>query len=72
MPLVLPKIQKEMEASILAAMLTEFAAESGADPTSHARMAKAIAQGVSQILVSALLADAVVVGGGTLGPGKVT
>jgi len=70
MPLVLPKIQKEMEAALLAAFLREYAAEAAADPTSYVRQAKAIAEGVSQVLVSAMLGDAVIAH--PLGPGKIT
>lgn len=70
MPLVLPKIQKEMEAALITAFLREFAKEAASDPTSYQRQAKAIAEGVSQILVSALLNDAITVG--PEGPGKIT
>lgn len=72
MPLILPTIQKQMEAALLSAFLREFAKEAAADPTSYARQAKAISEGVSQILVTAIVTQAVVTGGGILGPGKIS
>lgn len=54
MALVIPKIQKEMEAAITAALTSEFAQEAGADTRSHKRIAAAIAKGVTQVLIKAL------------------
>lgn len=70
MPLVIPAIQKEMEAAITAALITQFAKEGGADPASHKKMAAAVAQGVTQVLVKALLTSAVVTT--PVGPGAIT
>ena len=72
MPLIPSKIKQDMELALTAAFLKEFAKEAASDPTSYQRQAKAIAEGVSQILVQALLTEAVVTGGGTLGPGKLS
>lgn len=77
MPLVIPAIQKEMEAAIMAALQTQFAKEGAADPTSHQRTAAAIAQGVTQVIVKALQTQATVLpgiptgGGPTTAPGKI-
>ena len=60
MPLVIPKIQKQMEAAIVAALKTQFAKESGADATAHKKIAAAVAQGVTQVLIKALQTDATV------------
>ena len=70
MPLVIPAIQKEMEAAITAALTEQFAKEGSADPSSHKRTAAAIAQGVTQVLVKAILTTAVI--GTPVGPGTIT
>jgi hypothetical protein len=63
MALVIPKIQKDMEAAIVAALKTEFAKEGSADTTSHKRLAAAIAKGVTQVIIKALTTDAQVMPG---------
>lgn len=63
MPLVVPAIQKEMEAAILSALTAAYAAEAGADPSSHQKMAGAIAQGVTTVLIKALQTQAQVLPG---------
>lgn len=63
MALVIPTIQKEMEAAISAALTTQFAKEGSADPTSHQKMAAAIAQGVTQVLIKAIQTQAEVLPG---------
>ena len=63
MALVIPAIQKEMEAAIAAALTTQFATEAGADPSSHQKTAAAIAQGVTQVLIKALQTQAQVLPG---------
>jgi hypothetical protein len=68
MALIIPKITKELEAAILAALLNEYGKEAGADPTSHQRMAKAIAKGVADVLIKALQSEAEILPGiGTAG-----
>ena len=81
MPLVAATIQKSMEAAIQAALDTQLPGGVKADPTAHQKMAAAIAQGVTQVIVAALLTDATVVAGIptagspasqlTVGPGKI-
>lgn len=63
MALVIPAIQKEMEAAIAAALTTQFSKEGPADPTSHQKTAAAIAQGVTQVLIKALQTQAQVLPG---------
>ena len=63
MALVIPTIQKEMEAAISAALTTQFAKESSADPAAHQKMAAAIAQGVTQVLIKAIQTQAEVLPG---------
>lgn len=63
MALIIPKITKELEAAILAALVTEFKAEAGADPSSHQKMAKAIAKGVADVLIKAIQSEAEVLPG---------
>lgn len=63
MALVIPAIQKEMEAAIMAALMTEFSKEGAADPTSHKRTAAAIAKGVTQVLIKAIQTQAQVLPG---------
>lgn len=72
MPLIPAAIQQELELALFAAFLKEFAKEAAADPTSYQRQAKAIAEGVAQVLIKAITTQAIVTGGGTLGPGKIT
>jgi len=82
MALVVAKIQKDLEAAIMAALKTQLGKEGGADPSSHQKMAAAIAEGVSKVIVTALLTDAEVLPGiGTAGspaaqtsvtPGKIS
>jgi hypothetical protein len=63
MALVVAKIKKDLEAAILAALKTQFAKEGGADSKSHQKMAAAIADGVSKVMVNALQKDAQVLPG---------
>lgn len=63
MPLLVPKIQKDMEAAIMAALDTQMPEGVKADPTSHQKLAAAIAQGVTMVMVTALLTDAQVLPG---------
>ena len=58
MALMIPAIQKDMEAAITAALKTQFSKESEADTTSHKKIAAAVAQGVTQVLVKALQTSA--------------
>lgn len=81
MPLVIPAIQKEMEAAITAALTTQFSKEGPADPTSHQKTAAAIAQGVTTILIKHLQTSAQILPGiptagspvaqVSVGPGKI-
>jgi hypothetical protein len=63
MALVVATITQSMEAAIRAALDTEFAKESSADPTAHQRMAAAIARGVTQVIVEAITTTAEVLPG---------
>jgi hypothetical protein len=63
MPLVVPAIQKEMEAAILSALTASYGPEAAADPSSHQKMAAAIAQGVTTVLIKALQTQAEVLPG---------
>lgn len=63
MPLLIPKITKDLEAAIMAALKTEFAAEGVADTSSHQKIAAAVAKGVAQVIVLALQSDATVLAG---------
>jgi hypothetical protein len=63
MALVIPAIQKEMEAAIAAALTTQFGKEAVADPSSHQKTAAAIAQGVTQVLIKHLQTSAQVLPG---------
>lgn len=63
MALVAPKIKQDMEAAIMAALTKEFAKEGGADPSSHKKLAAAIAEGVAMIIVKALQTEAEVLPG---------
>jgi hypothetical protein len=68
MALVVPKIKKDLEAAIMAALTKEFAKEGGADPSSHKKLASAIAEGVAMVLIKALQTEAEVLPGiGTAG-----
>lgn len=81
MPLIAAKIKKEMEAAIMAALTSEFAAEGGADPSSHKKIAAGVAAGVAEVLVKALTTEAQVLPGiptagspaaqTSVGPGKI-
>lgn len=81
MALAIPKIQKEMEAAITSALKTQFAKEGEADASSHQKMAAAVAQGVTQVLIKALQTEAEVLPGiptagspaaqTSVGPGKI-
>ena len=70
MPLVIPAIQKEMEAAITAALITQFAKEGAADPASHKKVAAAVAQGVTTVLIKAILTTAIITT--PVGPGSIT
>ena len=72
MALVIPAIQKEMEAAIAAALTTQFSKEGPADPSSHQKTAAAIAQGVTQVLIKALTTQAQVLPGIPTGGGPTT
>jgi fibrillarin-like rRNA methylase len=61
--LIIPAIQKEMEAAIMAALQTKFAKETVADPSSYEKMAAAIAQGVTQVLIKHIQTSAQVLPG---------
>jgi hypothetical protein len=63
MALIIPAIQKEMEAAIMAALVTQFAKEGTADPSSHQKIAAAVAQGVTQVLIKAITTQAQVLPG---------
>ena len=63
MPLVVPAIQKEMEAAILSALTSVYGPEAAADPSSHAKLAAAISQGVTTVLIKALQTQAQVLPG---------
>lgn len=63
MALVAPKIQKEMEAAIYAALQVNFAKEAAADPSSYQKQAAAIAKGVATVLIKALQTEAQVLPG---------
>lgn len=63
MALVIPAIQKEMEAAIMGALTSQFAKEGGADPSSHQKIAAAVAEGVTQVLIKALTTQAQVLPG---------
>ena len=63
MPLIIPAITKQMEAAIAAAMTTQFPAEAAADPSSHQKMAAAIAEGVTMVIIKALQTEAMVLPG---------
>jgi len=81
MPLVASVIQKKMETAITSALKKAFAKEGSADVKSHAKMAAAIAEGVTKVIVNAILTDAEVVAGiptagspaaqATTAPGKI-
>lgn len=63
MALVAAKIKKELEAAILSALAKEFAKESGADTSSHKKIAAAVADGVSKVIIQALQTEAEVLPG---------
>jgi hypothetical protein len=63
MPLVAPAIEKEMEAAILSALTAAFATEATADPSSHRKIAGAVAKGVTTVLVKAIQTQAEVLPG---------
>jgi hypothetical protein len=66
MALVVPKITKDLEAAILNELKSVFGKEGDADPSSHQKIASAVAIGVAKVLIMALQSDAEVV------PGQVT
>lgn len=63
MALVGPKLKKDIESAIMAALKTQFAKEGGADPDSHKKLAAAIAEGVAITIVKALQTEAEVLPG---------
>ncbi len=63
MPLIAATIQQSMSAAIEAALDTQLPEGIKADPTSHQKMAAAIAEGVTQVLITALLTEAEVLPG---------
>ena len=68
MPMVAATIQQQMAQAIQAAMDTAFPDGLKADPTSHQKMAAAIAQGVATVLYTTLTTQATVLPGiGTAG-----
>jgi len=63
MALVAPSIQKQMEAAILSALLSQFGEEAAADPSSHQKIAAAVAEGVTNVIITALTTQAQVLPG---------
>jgi len=63
MALVAAAIQKQMEAAIMGALMTQHASSGGADPASHQKTAAAIAEGVTTVLITALQTQAQVLPG---------
>jgi hypothetical protein len=63
MALVAATIQKQMEAAIMSALMTQHAKSAVADPESHQKTAAAIAQGVTTVLITALQTQAQVLPG---------
>ena len=74
MALVIPALQKKLEAALLSSFTKEFSSEAGADPTSHKRMASAISEAVAKVIVQALQSEAEVLPGisSAGSPGAVT
>lgn len=63
MALVVPKITKDLEAAILNELKSVFGKEADADPSSHQKIASAVAIGVAKVLIMALQSDATVLPG---------
>lgn len=63
MALSIPTIQKDMENAIAAALASQFSKEGSADKKSHKKMAAAIAEGVTQVLVQHLQTSAEILPG---------
>lgn len=63
MALIGAKLKQDMEAAILGALTKAYPTESIADPSSHKKLAGAIAEGVALILVIALQTEAEVLPG---------
>lgn len=63
MALAASVIQKEMEAAITAALKSAFSKENAADPSTHNKMAAAIAKGVTQTIIKHLTTSAEVLPG---------
>lgn len=83
MPLIQPAIQAKLTKEIDDALSKAFKSETsaGADPTTHKKMAEAIAEAVSKVIVEELTMNAMVLPGiptagspasqVTVGPGKI-
>ncbi len=77
MALDVSSFQKTLEEALLTTFAKEFPKETVADPTSHKRMATAIAEAVALVVVQQLLTAAEVLPGiptsdsPTIGPGKI-
>lgn len=63
MALIVPKITKDLEAAILNELGSVFGEEAGADPSSHQKLASAVAKAVAKVLIMALQQDAEVSAG---------
>ncbi len=63
MALVAATIQKQMEAAILSALLSQFGEESAADPEAHQKIAAAVAEGVTNVIITAITTQAQVLPG---------
>lgn len=74
MAMVIPAIQKELEAELISALTQEFAGEASADPTSHKRIASAVSKAVAKVLINAIQSQAEVLPGisSAGSPGAVT
>ena len=62
MPIVGPKFKKDIEDAIVKGLTNAFAKEAGADPSSHAKLAKGISE-IADVIVSMLTTDAQVTPG---------
>jgi hypothetical protein len=68
MPLVAAKLKQDLEAAIATSLAKTFSSEGSADPSSHKKMASAIAEAVAMVIVKALQTEAEVLPGiGTAG-----
>ncbi len=58
MPLIVPKITKDLEAAILNELKSAFEKGGEADSSAHQKIASAVAKAVAQVLIAALTTDA--------------